>query len=98
MPQSLTHQFRQANAPSPWLQYLGPIILSILAGWFSVIYFAGSFTQRVTANTEAIAEQKEANKSFATKDESRIFHDSISRELTAIHEDVRAIRSNVEKK
>lgn len=92
MPQPVFPEITRPSGPSPWLQYLGPLVLTLLA-W---TYFAGSLTHRVDANEAAIAEQKETNKSFPTREESRISNESVLRELNAIHEDVRAIKKNVE--
>lgn len=85
------------NAPSPWVQYLGPLALSVLISWTTVSVLAGDLNRQVTANAGAITEQKETNKSFTTREETRIANEALTRELNSIHDDVRAIRQRVEK-
>jgi hypothetical protein len=97
MSEALTKKFSPA-VPSPWLQFLWPIALTVLAGYATVNYAAGSLNQRLATVEKQAADQSQENKRFVTRDEQQIFIDSTSRELREIHEDVRAIRNSVEKR
>lgn len=94
---NLSQQFK-ASGPSPWLHYLGPMLLGLLVSWGTANLAAGAFINRVTAAENFITEQKETNKTFATKDETRITNESVLRELNSIHDDVREIRKAVVEK
>lgn len=86
-----------ASAPSAWTQYLGPLVLSVLISWSTVSFAAGALNHKVNETADAITEQKETNKTFSTREETRIANEAITRELNSIHDDVRAIRDRVEK-
>ncbi|MEP6743841.1 MAG: hypothetical protein ABJB61_15195 [bacterium] len=97
MPDALAKNFSNA-APSPWLNWLGPFLLAVLGAYGTVSYAAGDLTRRLTTVEKQTSRQEEEHKRFVTREEQQIFIDSTSRELREIHEDVRAIRSSVEKK
>ena len=97
MSQTLTKQPNRSG-PSPWLQYLGPLVLAAIAGYASVNYAAGTNLQRLSSLEEDVKQQKLDNRSFATREEEKLFKDAIMRELNLIHEDVPATRSYVQKR
>jgi hypothetical protein len=97
MNEALTKQFRN-SVPSPWLQYIGPFLLAAVAGYASFTYAAGATVQRLSSVEKDVEQQKLDNKTFATREEEKIFKEAITRELNLIHEDVRATRSILERR
>jgi len=97
MSANLSKQLKQTSTPSPWITFLVPMLLSLVISWGTANNVFGALLQRITTAENNISDQKEINKSFPTREETRIRDEAILRELNAIHQDVDAIRRALQK-
>lgn len=77
------------------LQIVGPVLLAMVAGYGAVRFAEGDTQARLKTIETQQTTQIETNKQFMTREEMKLFMDATTRELNLIHDDVKAIRSDL---